>query len=85
MSHRSEINSILKQVEEWTAEDRRALASELLRRGDSSTASIASTGTVSQRPSLGALLGIANPQGRALADEGLDGVRFQALKESHGL
>ncbi len=30
MSHRPEINSILKQVEAWPPEDRQALASELL-------------------------------------------------------
>lgn len=33
MSHRPEINSILKQVEDWPPEDRQALATELLQRG----------------------------------------------------
>jgi hypothetical protein len=77
MSHRHEINSILKQVQGWPAEEREALAMELLRSAPSAAGE--------RRPSLGALLGIANPTGRAFTDEEVDDLRFQALKEKFQL
>ena len=77
MSHRPEIDSILKQVEGWPAEEKRALALQLLR-----TKSVEQQ---AKRPSLGNLIGIANPTGRLITDEELDEVRYQALKEKYGL
>lgn len=84
MSQRPEISSILMQVENWPREDRQALAMELLR-APSATAMPATDVAKQRRPSLGDLIGIANPTGRTFTDEEVDDLRFQALEEKYKL
>ncbi len=86
MSSRPEINSMLKQVEGWSVEDRRELAAELMQPLESgSVPTVCDSNTSARRSSLGALIGIANPQGRSFTDAEVDALRFQALREAHGL
>lgn len=77
MSHRHEFNSILKQVQGWAPQEREALAMELLRSAPFAPGQ--------PRPSLGALIGVANPTGRTFTEEEVDELRFQALKEKYQL
>jgi hypothetical protein len=81
MSHRQEIEAILKQVELWPSEEKRELVDKLLRQQRASTAPTTSR----PKESLSSLLGIANPTGRQYTDEEIDEMRFQALKEKYKL
>ena len=74
MSHRQEIEAILKQVELWPAGDKRELVEKLAQQGDVGP-------QARPRRSLGELYGIANPTGKPISDKELDDARFEALRE----
>ena len=77
MSHRQEIDAILKQVEPWPADEKRELVAKLLRQQQPARSG--------PRQSLSSIVGMANPTGRQYTDEEIDEMRYQALKEKYKL
>ena len=82
MTHRSEINAILKQVEPWAAEEKRYLVEKLAQQATNDAPAPLNPGS---RPSLGDLLGIGNPTRQQLTDQEVDNLRYEALREKYKL